>query len=235
MCLRPGGYKRTSAQTTTFLGSEKGASKVRGTRDPLDHWGTWAPALQMDQKGPGVTVVAHRGASKVAPENTLEAVRAALVNGVDMVECDVHLTKDNEVVVIHDHSVDRTTDGRGDVRDLTLQEIRKLNASNGMAGVMCTVPTLREWVRAVREGNRIPMIEIKGKKKLGLSGFYMEAYPGLAKRVLEVTESLDCKYDCVYQVCFHFFFLISCTFFHLAAPVGANRKRVARAQCIDMA
>src|SRR2546427_726744 len=73
-------------------------------------------------------IIAHRGDSAHVPENTLAAFAAALEEGADLVEFDVQLTKDGQVVVIHDATVDRTTTGRGRVRDLTLAEIRVLSA-----------------------------------------------------------------------------------------------------------
>ena len=73
--------------------------------------------------------VAHRGGSKLAPENTLEAFESAVADwGVDMLEMDVRLTADGHVVVIHDDTVDRTTDGTGAVRDMTLAKLRELDA-----------------------------------------------------------------------------------------------------------
>lgn len=72
--------------------------------------------------------LAHRGASAEAPENTLEAFRLALESGAGGLELDVHMTRDGHVVVIHDDTVDRTTDGSGTVRDMTLDEILKLDA-----------------------------------------------------------------------------------------------------------
>jgi len=73
--------------------------------------------------------VAHRGGSKLAPENTLAAFESAVADwGVDMLEMDVRLTADGHVVVIHDDTVDRTTDGSGAVRDMTLAELRGLDA-----------------------------------------------------------------------------------------------------------
>ncbi len=72
---------------------------------------------------------AHRGGAKLAPENTLEAFRSAVeVWGVDVLEMDVHVTRDGELVVLHDETVDRTTDGEGPIRNLTLQEVRELDA-----------------------------------------------------------------------------------------------------------
>lgn len=99
-------------------------------------------------------LVAHRGGAKLAPENTLVAFRSAVEDwGADMLELDVHASADGHVMVIHDPTVDRTTDGSGAVGDLTLQQIRELDAGysfvdgQGRAayrgrGVM--VPTLEE-------------------------------------------------------------------------------------------
>lgn len=69
-------------------------------------------------------IFAHRGASGYAPENTLEAFRLAMEQGADGIELDVHLTKDGEVVVIHDETIDRTGNGQGNVRDYTLEELK---------------------------------------------------------------------------------------------------------------
>lgn len=77
----------------------------------------------------GPLFFAHRGGSKLAPENTLEAFRSAVdLWGADILEMDVHLTRDGEMVVIHDPSVDRTTDGSGAIGDLTWAEIREMDA-----------------------------------------------------------------------------------------------------------
>ena len=75
-------------------------------------------------------IIAHRGASAVAPENTLAAFRQAIDDGADAIEFDVRLTKDGEVVVIHDSRLQRTTDGSGCVRKSTWKEIRNLNAGS---------------------------------------------------------------------------------------------------------
>src|SRR5918912_274970 len=70
--------------------------------------------------------LAHRGASAVAPENTLEAFRLAVQMGAGGLELDVHQTSDGHVVVIHDPTLDRTTDGAGAVSEMTFDELRKL-------------------------------------------------------------------------------------------------------------
>lgn len=77
---------------------------------------------------PRPMIFAHRGASAFAPENTLPAFELAYAQGADGIELDVKLTKDGEVVVLHDQTVDRTTDGTGDLRGITLAELKKFDA-----------------------------------------------------------------------------------------------------------
>jgi glycerophosphoryl diester phosphodiesterase len=89
--------------------------------------------------------VGHRGVMGVEPENTLRSFRRAEQAGLDQIELDLHLSKDGELVVMHDPEVDRTTDGSGLVRDLTLDEIRGLDAGLGER-----VPVFQEVLDAVR-------------------------------------------------------------------------------------
>jgi len=89
---------------------------------------------------------AHRGALETHPENTIPAFRAAIEAGAQMIEFDVWLTKDNQMVVIHDATVDRTTNGKGKVSDLTLEEIKQLDAGSWKTPefVGVKVPTFQE-------------------------------------------------------------------------------------------
>jgi len=89
---------------------------------------------------------AHRGAMQTHPENTIPAFHAAIRAGAHMIEFDVCNTKDNEMVVLHDSSVDRTTNGKGKVADLTLAEIKKLDAGSWKAPKFAgeRIPTLEE-------------------------------------------------------------------------------------------
>src|SRR5215211_1687562 len=89
------------------------ALRKRETRTPRENW----PAN-----------LAHRGASALAPENTLEAFRVAVEAGAGGLELDVHMTLDKEIVVIHDATVDRTTNGSGAVAEMTLEELRTFDA-----------------------------------------------------------------------------------------------------------
>jgi len=128
-----------------------------------------------------VNLIAHRGASAHAPENTLTAFRLAETAGADMVELDVHLTRDDAVVVIHDETLDRTTDGRGPVRDRTLAEIRALR----MRGTDERVPTLDEvaaWASASRVG-----LEVEIKQPTAALG--RARYPDIAERVSDILSS----------------------------------------------
>lgn len=100
-------------------------------------------------------VVAHRGASAYEPENTLRAVRRALEMGADAVEVDVRLSRDGHPVVIHDETVDRTTNGRGRVSDMALGELRALDAGKGEK-----IPLLREVLDLV-DGKAILFLELK--------------------------------------------------------------------------
>lgn len=109
-------------------------------------------------------IIAHRGDSAHVAENTLAAFAAALEVGADLVEFDVQLTKDGHVVVIHDATVDRTTTGRGRVRDLTMAEIRALSAGYPSRFADThrgeRVPSLGEAL-AMLKGRARVMVEIK--------------------------------------------------------------------------
>jgi glycerophosphoryl diester phosphodiesterase len=101
--------------------------------------------------------IAHRGASFDYPENTMLAFQRALEMGVDYLEVDVQLTRDGEVVVMHDPRLDRTTNGTGFVHDYALTQIRDLDAGRGER-----VPTLGEVFQLARANNIRLCIEVKG-------------------------------------------------------------------------
>jgi glycerophosphoryl diester phosphodiesterase len=109
-------------------------------------------------------VIAHRGDSERRPENTLAAFESALSAGASFVELDVQLSRDGQVVVIHDDRVDRTTSGRGSVAEMTLAEIRGLSAGYpsrfGSAYQAERVPTFAEALDLLRDRARL-MVEIK--------------------------------------------------------------------------
>ncbi len=101
--------------------------------------------------------IGHRGACGYAPENTLRSFQKAIELGVDMIELDVHLSRDGEIVVIHDERLERTTNGTGEVGEKSLVELKKLDAGGGE-----TIPLLSEVVDLVK-GKANLNIELKGK------------------------------------------------------------------------
>ena len=105
---------------------------------------------------PLFSLQAHRGAAGLAPENTLAAFRMAIELGADAAELDLQTTKDGVVVVIHDDTVDRTTDGRGRIGDLTLAEIKQLDAGAKFSPAFRgeRVPTLRELIDLVKASGK---------------------------------------------------------------------------------
>lgn len=120
--------------------------------------------------------VAHRGASGHAPENTMEAFQKGVEMKADYIEIDVQMTEDGELVVIHDTTVDRTTNGTGKVGDLTLEEIEQLDAGSWFSEVYAgeEVPTFEEVLDAFRGKTGI-LIELKAP----------ELYPGVEQKVAD--------------------------------------------------
>ncbi len=112
----------------------------------------------------GLLNIGHRGASGNFPENTLSSFRAAIESGADMCELDVQMTRDGVAVVIHDETVDRTSDGHGPVAAMTLAELKRLDAGawfdRKFAGER--IPTLDEVLAAVKDRCTLN-IELKAK------------------------------------------------------------------------
>lgn len=110
-----------------------------------------------------ILVIGHRGALAYAPENTMVSFELALEQGADLIELDVHLSADGELVVMHDNQVSRTTDGCGHIKDMTVAEIKKLDAGVRFGEQFRgeRVPTLPEVLAWARD--RVPLvIELKG-------------------------------------------------------------------------
>lgn len=105
------------------------------------------------QSPKNIYVAAHRGWRTKYPENTMESFRAAEALGVDQLELDVRVTKDDELVVIHDPTVDRTTDGTGLVREKTLAELKALDAGifKGEEFRGCRIPTFIEFMDFIKD------------------------------------------------------------------------------------
>ena len=113
-----------------------------------------------------VIVAGHRGMKAFYPENTLLSFQKALDLKVDMLEIDLNLTRDKQVVVIHDNTLDRTTDGAGFVHDFTLDEIKKLDAGKWFDAEFAgqRIPTLQEFCELIRPYHELLLnVEIKEK------------------------------------------------------------------------
>jgi glycerophosphoryl diester phosphodiesterase len=106
-------------------------------------------------------IIAHRGASNIAPENTLKAFELAIELGADFIEFDIRKTKDGEIVIMHDPSVFRTTHKLGFIKRLTLKKIKSLDAGDGEK-----IPTLKQLLQATK-GKINYMCEIKVKNISG--------------------------------------------------------------------
>lgn len=131
-------------------------------------------------RAPGAPLlrVGHRGACGHAPENTMASFTMGAGMGVDAVETDVQLSKDGEVVLIHDHTVDRTTNGRGFVKDLTLADLKGLDAGS--------------WYDPRYAGERIPTLRellIWAKERVGVAVEIKNGpiyYPGIAEKTVRL-------------------------------------------------
>lgn len=117
----------------------------------------------LHRKG-SVSIVSHRGAAALAPENTLAAMRIAIEQGVDFVETDVQLTSDGVPVLLHDPTLDRTTNGSGPLAQRTFAEVRALDAGSWFGGDYAgePVPSLEEFLDLLDASNVRALVELKG-------------------------------------------------------------------------
>ena len=143
-----------------------------------------------------VKIFAHRGASAYAPENTLEAFRLAMEQGADGIELDVQMTKDGELVVIHDETIDRVSNGNGAVRDYTLEELKQFSVSNHFEQYPdVKIPTLREVLELIKPGTMEINIELK-------TGIYW--YPQIEQKVLELVKEEGMEERIIYSSFNHY-------------------------------
>jgi glycerophosphoryl diester phosphodiesterase len=139
-------------------------------------------AWNMEKSLQHVERVAHRGGSHLAPENTLAAFRNALTLMVDAIELDVQMTRDGKAIVFHDNTVERLTNGKGNILDLDFAYLRSLNAAAHFPGGWPQeqqIPTLRE-VLDFAKGRLQVHVEIKSSKRDGVYG----RYPQIAESVV---------------------------------------------------
>ncbi|WP_313127417.1 glycerophosphodiester phosphodiesterase [Proteiniclasticum ruminis] len=127
-------------------------------------------------------IFAHRGNSSVYPENTMAAFRSALSVGAEGIETDVHLTKDGILVITHDEEISRVSDGKGQVKDMTLEELQRYDFGSwkGDAYKGEKIPTLKELLDLLKDTDLMLNIEIK-------MGFVL--YPGIEEKLLELIKA----------------------------------------------
>jgi glycerophosphoryl diester phosphodiesterase len=144
---------------------------------------------QKSQMRRHVERVAHRGGSQLAPQNTLAAFRNALTLPIDAIELDVHLSRDGQAIVFHDYTVDKLTNGHGNILDLDFAYLRGLNAAAHFPGGWLEpqqIPTLRE-VLELAKGHARVYIETKPSNRNGVYG----SYPHMAETVVAELSATD--------------------------------------------
>ena len=154
----------------------------------------------------GMTIVAHRGGAGMGIENSLGCIGKGMESGADMIEIDIHLSKDGQIIVCHDRTIGRTTDGKGRISDLTLDEIRRFSLVDRHGQpVGEKIPTLDEVLDLIVGKCRL-LIEIKHKKNVykGIEALLVEkikardAYSWITVQsfndsVLETIHSIDSR------------------------------------------
>lgn len=135
-------------------------------------------------------IYGHRGASAYAPENTMAAFKKAVELGADGIELDIHLTKDGEIIIIHDEKVDRTTDCEGMVRSFTLEELQKLDAGSWFDEKFKDekIPTLKEVLELIKNTSLILNIEIKVGYRL---------YPHIEEKLIALLKEYNMLDRCI--------------------------------------
>ena len=138
-----------------------------------------------------VILTGHRGAAGTAPENTLAAIKTGLKNKVDRIEIDVQQTKDGIVIVLHDESIDRTTNGKGMVKDMNYNEISQFYANKGFEDKFPSekIPTLEQVLETINK-KAVLLIEIKEGYKL---------YPDIERNILKIIQKHNAFEWCIIQ------------------------------------
>ena len=129
---------------------------------------------------------AHRGASKYYPENTILSTKEGIKAGAEGIEIDVHKTKDNKLVVIHDEDIERTFKGKGLVKDYTLTKLKEFKCRNKVfqENLDCRIPTLEEVLEIIKVAGIMLNIELKTDEI---------HYEGIEKDVIDLVNKYDLK------------------------------------------
>lgn len=137
----------------------------------------WLLPINVTKTNAKIRVISHRGAANLAPENTIKSIEKAIELKVDKIEVDIHQTSDNVLVVIHDEKVDRTTNGRGLIKDLNFKTIKELKIEHEFKDIgNLKVPSLDEVFTIIKKSTSNLIIEVKNP----------ESYPDLATNLRDL-------------------------------------------------
>ena len=136
-------------------------------------------------------VIAHRGSSGVAPENTIAAIKQAMIDKSNYIEIDVQMTKDSQIVAIHDLSIDRTTNSEGLVKDKTLNELQNLDSGSWFSKEfnLEKIPTLVQVLNILDKNQKL-IIEVKNNSN---------EYPGIEKVIAAIISAHPSKAKIIYK------------------------------------
>lgn len=176
-------------------------------------------------------MISHRGAAGLAPENTLASIREAIRQGAQFTEVDVQRAADGVLVLMHDRTVNRTTDGRGAIRELTWDEISELDAGSSFSPEFAgePVPSLDSVLELIRESPVNLVLEAKSP----------DLYPGIEQQIAETIQRFD-VHDRVIVVSFDHGWLER--FHELASDISTgylwvwprNTPQIPRAKIVDV-
>lgn len=147
-----------------------------------------ACASNGDNNDKTMKVIAHRGGASLGPENTISCIQKGILSGADAIEVDIHLSADGAIVVCHDETIDRTTDGKGRIEELTLEQIRSAKIQDGSA--VEHIPTLEEVLTVIKDKCTL-LLEIK-KTREG-------QYSQIEDKVVALLDSLNMRDQIVLQ------------------------------------
>ena len=136
-------------------------------------------------------IIAHRGGALLGTENSLSCIEKGISTGADMIEVDLHLTADNRIVVCHDQTLNRTTNGKGRIENMTLEQIQSLRLLNPDRSVSNeTIPTLEQVLELCKGRSRL-LLEIKKKRD--------NQYPGIEALADSIVKAYQMENEVVFQ------------------------------------
>ena len=147
--------------------------------------------MSIKKKGNSTLIIAHRGGGGLGPENTLECIKEGLKYRADMIEIDIHQTKDEILIAIHDKSIDRTTNGKGLVKELTFKQILQYNSVSDLDKdyTNITIPSLEQILELVKMKSKL-LIELKKGNNY---------YLNIEERLIELIKKHKAEDRCIIQ------------------------------------